>query len=250
MNLPILMYHELEPRGPISPYAASVLQFERQLDLLGANGFKTISFRELLEAIATGRKLSRKSVILTFDDGYQSFRELAVPALRARGMTATVFLVAGEIGGSNRWETEPDFPRRALMDEAGIRDVQAKGMELGSHGWMHRDLTACSEPQVEEELVRSRLELQRRFGVEIETFAYPYGRHAPEHFPRVACAGYRAAVSIFSDAASVTENPYAMRRVYVHEGDTTLRFRCKLSSAYLRFLAWRGIPKPRMRPIE
>jgi peptidoglycan/xylan/chitin deacetylase (PgdA/CDA1 family) len=154
-------------------------------------------------------------------------------------MSATVFLVAGELGGCNRWDLEEGFPRRALMTDTGVREVLAQGIEIGSHGWAHRDLRVCSGSELDEELVRSRDELQQRFGVRIETFAYPYGRHAARHFQPVAQAGYRAAVSIFSNAPTVTHNPFMMRRIYVHAGDTPGRFRFKLSPLYLRYVAWR-----------
>ena len=49
-------------------------------------------------------------------------------------------------------------------------------------------------------------------------------------------------MSVFSDAPTVTANRYAMRRVYIHSGDTDLRFRLKLTGAYLRYKAWRDVP--------
>lgn len=239
MNLPILMYHHLLVDDVASPHAISISQLRQQVDLLSRGGFTTISFRQLANFMAEDRKPPRKSIILTFDDGYESFRELAVPVLTARGMTATVFVVAGEIGGDNRWDFDRGYPRRTLMDDAGIREVLAKGMEVGSHGWAHRDLTVCSDAERDEELARSRQELHRRFGVDADAFAYPYGRYSTDQFEHVARAGYRVAVSIFSDEPSVTANPLAMRRIYVHEGDTALRFEWKLTPLYLRYVAWR-----------
>ena len=237
-NLPILMYHHLDGSAD-TPYALSVGQFIAQLDALRRSGFATLTFSDLSKAMQGHRECPGKPVLLTFDDGYESFRELAVPALAGRGMKATVFVVAGEIGGFNRWDVETGIPRRALMPEQGIREVIAAGMEVGSHGWAHRDLTACSDAELDEEIGWSRQELQRRFGVEVGAFAYPYGRHGARLFPRLVQAGYHCAASIFSNAKTVTENPFAMRRVYVHPGDTPLRFRYKLSPLYLRYVARR-----------
>src|SRR4051812_41654229 len=103
--IPILMYHHLEPKHPAtSLYAISLRQFQGHLDLLQRARFTTITFRQLSEAMSKGRALPRKSVLITFDDGYLSFLDYALPALQARGMTATAFLVAGEIGEFNRWD--------------------------------------------------------------------------------------------------------------------------------------------------
>src|SRR5437879_1794984 len=99
-NLPILMYHHLERDHPArTPYAISVRQFEGQLDMLQRARFTTVNFQQLSKALRSGEALPKKSVLITFDDGYVSFVDYAVPALRACRMTATAFLVAGEIGG-------------------------------------------------------------------------------------------------------------------------------------------------------
>src|SRR5215212_7346655 len=96
-EIPILLYHHLEPRHPAkTPYAISVAQFERQLNLLQRARFTTINFQQLLGVMLKGNRLPDKSVLISFDDGYTSFLEHAVPALLARRMTATAFLVAGE----------------------------------------------------------------------------------------------------------------------------------------------------------
>jgi peptidoglycan/xylan/chitin deacetylase (PgdA/CDA1 family) len=242
MDIPILMYHHLEANDRSSPYAVSIQQFNRQLDLISRAGFTTLSMRELQSLMERSLAPPRKSIILTFDDGYESFRELALPALLSRKMKAIVFIVAGKIGEFNSWDMARHFPRRQLMSEDGIREVLDEGMELGSHGWIHRDLTECSPVELSEELVRSREELQHRFNVDIGAFAYPYGHYNRDILKQVANAGYTMAVTIFADQPSVTDNLLAMRRVYIHKGDHTLRFRFKLSPLYLRFLARRGLP--------
>jgi peptidoglycan/xylan/chitin deacetylase (PgdA/CDA1 family) len=240
-DLPILMYHHIEPDTvPIMPYAVHAGQFAAHLDVIKRAGFQTLNFRELFAAMEGRISIPPKSVIITFDDGYKSFREFAMPALMTRGMTATVFVAAGEIGGENRWDISKGYPRRALMNEQEIRETLAAGMEIGSHGWAHRDLTACSDADQEEEVVRSRDELQKRFGIPIETFCYCYGRYEQRHFGLLKQAGYRGGVAVFCSTSKVTQQPFALWRIYVHGGDTTFRLRMKLTPFYLRLLAWRA----------
>lgn len=243
------MFHHLEPDStPVSPYSIPPDLFTSQLDYLRAAGFVTVRFTHLLDVIEGKRTLAERAVVITFDDGYESFREVALPVLLAHGMTATVFVVAAEIGGTNRWDLPQGFPQRPLMNEAALKEIVAAGMEIGSHGWAHRDLTACAESELAEEFVRSREEIRRRLGIPADVFSYPYGRYSRRHFPLLAQAGYRGAVTIFSGEPTVTHAPYAMRRVLVHDGDTAWRFRLKLSPLYLRYVAWRdrkaGGPKP------
>lgn len=243
MDLPILLYHHLVEAAQVAPgsYEISFRQFEEQLDLLQILGFKTISFADLCGALDTPRCDLSKVAILTFDDAFRSFHRLALPALLRRSMRATVFVPVGEIGGTNRWDAAAGYPRREVMSESELREIADAGMEIGSHGWTHRSLPECSEREIEEELVRSRERL-RDLGHHAEFFAYPFGHYSERCIDLVKAAGYRAAASIFSDAASVTANRFALRRIYIHPADTALRFRCKLSRPYLRYKAIRGRP--------
>lgn len=240
MNLPILMYHHLEPDGvPLTPYTVHAGAFEKQLDWLRRSGFIPLTFQDLFAALDVGAPLPAKPVILTFDDGYESFRELALPRLAARNMKATVFIVAGEIGNFNRWDVERGIAKRALMGAAGIQEIVTSGMEIGSHGWVHRNLNECSATEQQEEISRPGPELERRFGVRPQAFAYPYGAHSRRHFDWLQAAGYRGAVSIFSDQPAVTTNLFSMRRIYIHPGDGRFRFRMKMSPLYLRHVGRR-----------
>ena len=239
-DIPILMYHDLVAPGAVpGPHALGLRQFESQLDALQRAGWVTRRFPELRAALEGCAAWPARGVWITFDDGYASFLELAVPALRARGMTATVFAVAGEIGGCNRWDASRGGPHRTLLDEHGLRAAQAAGMEIGSHGWAHRNLTTCSAEELEDEIVRSRGELQDRLGVAVSAFAYPYGHYAPALFPRLVRAGYHTAVAVRSREPCVTSNLLAMRRAAIHAGDSPLRFRLKLSRLYFRYRGWR-----------
>src|SRR2546423_8917289 len=240
-DLPILLYHHLVSGAAVDPsaYEISVRQFEQQLDLLKAWGFVVVSFGALLRMMDGGEPRPKRIVIISFDDAFRSFYELAFPALKQRNMSATVFVPAAEIGGTNRWDLADGFPERSVMGADELREIAAGGMEIGSHGWAHRSLPRCTEPEALQEIVESRNRLAE-LGLEPEVFAYPYGHYSPQIAAMVRAAGYKAAVSIFSSAPTVTADRFAMRRIYVHPGDSAWRFRCKLSRAYLRYKARRA----------
>ena len=135
MNLPILIYHHLQPDWAESTSCAhSIGRFTAHLDVLHHAGFKTISFKALFDILERGGRVPGRTALVTFDDGYESFRQLALPALVKRGITATVFVVTNEIGGSNSWDAGSGIPRRALMDQSGLKEILAAGMEVGVHG--------------------------------------------------------------------------------------------------------------------
>jgi peptidoglycan/xylan/chitin deacetylase (PgdA/CDA1 family) len=242
IDVPILMYHDVvvgDVADRSAAFAVTLPRFRGQLDYLEAKQFSVLDFAQLMEILAGRARRPSKAVLLTFDDGYRSFAQFVVPELLRRNMKATVFLLPNAIGGENDWDADTGKPLSPLMDEAEVRGVIAAGMDIGAHGLNHRDLNTCSREEAEGEIAESKQALVRRFGVSPKVFAYPFGRYNTTLFPLLEKSGYVAAVSIFSDQRSVTEQPFAMRRIYVHEADGTVRFSLKLSPLYARVVAWR-----------
>jgi len=121
-----------------------------------------------------------------------------------------------------------------------MRDAIAEGIEVGVHSMTHPNLCQCSQEQLNQEIVESKVRLESTLGTSgLDTFCYPYGHHHPGLYPLLKRAGYRGAVAVFSRERTVTVNPYAMRRIHPHPGDSALRFRLKLSASYLKWVAYR-----------
>jgi peptidoglycan/xylan/chitin deacetylase (PgdA/CDA1 family) len=218
----VLMYHSVGPRWD-DPYRLTVSpgRLAAQLGLLARLGLRGCSMRELL-----GDPGPRK-VGLTFDDGYRDFTTTALPLLTAHGFTATVYALAGRLGGDNGWEETG--PRKPLQTAAELRAVAAAGMEIGSHGLLHRHLTSLSEQELKAEIVESRAVLENRLQVPVTGFCYPYGDCGPRELDAVAAAGYRYAAAV---GAPALPKQFAFPRTYAGERDTAAR----LAAKYVRHL--------------
>jgi peptidoglycan/xylan/chitin deacetylase (PgdA/CDA1 family) len=253
-DVPILMYHDVQAQSAerYPPYTIPIQLLERQLDYLRDSGRRCIGFDELSVIMEGTQAPTGREVLITFDDGYESFQTLAAPALAERGMSATVFVVTERMGGYNGWDADykVGYDKKKLMSKEGVREVVAMGMDVGSHSCTHVDLTKCADEEAEGELRRSKQALEELLGKSIEYLAYPFGSYSKSHFTLLEECGYRGAVTIFSGERYVTSNPYAMRRVYVHPGDGPLRFRLKLSRPYLRLLARRKSPEVGLSKFE
>lgn len=144
---------------------------------LSAAGYETLTLEELTEMTRCGRWPSRKSVILTFDDGFENFYKEAAPVLQDHSFTATVFLVTGKCGDFNDWSGNPsDFPRSPLLSWSQVKELSALGIEFGSHTVSHPDLTMLNPTSRENELTRSREHIENAIGKSAGSFAYPFGR--------------------------------------------------------------------------
>ena len=90
-RVPILMWHHIgaAPTKAMAPYATPPERLHEQLDALADAGFRAVTFDDLRKGTPVERP-----VVLTFDDGYTSFAELASPALVDRDMRAVLFVEA------------------------------------------------------------------------------------------------------------------------------------------------------------
>ena len=96
-KVPVLLYHHLltEEENRLYRENGSVIstdEFEWQMKWLHDNGWQTVSSRELIDFLYEGKALPKKSVLITFDDGYASNLRYAAPVLRQYGYTAVIFV--------------------------------------------------------------------------------------------------------------------------------------------------------------
>jgi peptidoglycan/xylan/chitin deacetylase (PgdA/CDA1 family) len=217
----ILMYHSISPYDE-DPYEVTVTphRFEQQMHWLSLRGLRGTSVRELLDARPTGH--SRTLVGLTFDDGYQDFLTSALPILNRFGFTATVFALAGRLGGTNAWDA--GGPSKPLLTTDQLRQVAAAGVEIGSHGFTHRRLSPVSAEQLAEELVHSRAVLRDITGQAVDGFCYPYGDLTGRVVDAVRVAGYDYGCAI--QRCELTGR-HALPRTYIHDGDHSWRLDAK-----------------------
>jgi peptidoglycan/xylan/chitin deacetylase (PgdA/CDA1 family) len=226
---PVLMYHSVAPYDR-DPYHVTVhpARFEQQLHWLHRRGLRGVSMRELLAARREGTE--RGLVGLTFDDGYADFCEYVLPALGRFGFTATVFVIADLLGGTNSWEETG--PRKALMTAEQIRHAAQCGMEIGSHGRRHVSLIWSSNGHLTTEVSGSRAILQEVSGQEVTGFCYPYG-----HLNRLALDAVRAAGYLYGCAIwrSPLTGLHALPRTYIGDRDGPLRLLAKWYRHHLRW---------------
>ena len=103
---PILMYHALSAArtSGFHRWTLSGDRLRSHLDYLSGNGYRSVTIAGLLDCYRRGGPdPDEKLVALTFDDAYADFHEVALPLLTGFGMTATLFVPSGHIGGRSCW---------------------------------------------------------------------------------------------------------------------------------------------------
>lgn len=159
----VLTYHEILPSGSQYLYRVSQAQFQEHLSLL-----------------ASRPSAGEQSPLITFDDGHRSNFEQAFPLLEQSGAKAVFFVLAGSVGRIDKYIS---------WDQA--RQMVAAGHRVQSHGWSHRLLTQCGPGDLEEEVTRSKHELEDRLGVKVAAISAPGGRWNDRVVDACARAGYK-----------------------------------------------------------
>ena len=114
-RLCILTYHRiLAVRDPLLESEVDLATFSWQMQLL-ADAFNVLPLHQALLLLEQGQ-LPARAVCISFDDGYRSVHELALPVLQALGLPATVFSTSAHIDGGSMWNDRIIEAVRLLPD--------------------------------------------------------------------------------------------------------------------------------------
>src|SRR4029077_15060087 len=169
--VPILTYHNLaeQAKGRLVLAAAS---FREQMQYLKTNSYRVVSLAEFIEFTRLGRQLPQRAVVLTFDDGYHSFKDYAYPVLKELGFTAPPFIYTDWVGAG-----------RGALSWNDLRELTAAGFDIEAHTKTHADLRRAQGETEAQYARRMRAELElpqdlfnKNLGRRSPILAYPYGR--------------------------------------------------------------------------
>jgi peptidoglycan/xylan/chitin deacetylase (PgdA/CDA1 family)/glycosyltransferase involved in cell wall biosynthesis len=231
--LPVLMYHHIGPATPgtYPELTVSPRRFEQHLQWLIQLGYRGITPSKWQGWRTAGHSLPDKPVLLTFDDAYADTATYAFPLLKRYGFPAAVFVVASEVGGTNRWDQNVGSYEHRVMDLGQIVSWVTEGIAFGAHSLTHADLTAIPEADVREETVRSGELLAGLIGAPVSTFAYPYG-FFNANAEAAARSRYDLAFSTEEGLNTLATNPHRLRRTMVLPDDGYIDFVSRLRLGY------------------
>lgn len=156
----------------------------------------------LAEALRSAdRPLPHQPVVLTFDDGYADFYDVALPLMARYGFTGTVFVTTGWKAGMLSWRQ--------------IEEVAAAGVEIGAHSVSHPELDQLANAELRRELGGAKSALEDRLGGAVTGLAYPFGYSNRRVREMAAAAGYEYACAVGNKLAGPSANLFALPRLTI-----------------------------------
>jgi peptidoglycan/xylan/chitin deacetylase (PgdA/CDA1 family) len=175
---------------------------------------------------------------VTFDDGFVSVLENALPELELRNIPAAFFVPTGSLGGPPAWvkAASPARHQRVLSAEQLMRLKDHRLLAIGSHSISHPNFLKLDPAQARRELEQSKAELETLLGRKVGLFSFPHGACDSQTIGLARAAGYDRVFTINPCNAFTGPDSFVLGRVLVDPSDWPLEFRLKILGAY-RWLA-------------
>jgi peptidoglycan/xylan/chitin deacetylase (PgdA/CDA1 family) len=238
----ILFYHRVsDDRDEL---AVSPRNFRRQMDYLATESYRVVDVVQAAQLLQEDVPC-RRTVGLSFDDGFLDVAEQALPLLAERGFRATVFVAPAVVDGWARF----GWYRRSQPPVLGwdeIVDLDREGtLRFEAHTLTHPNLLSLREPAAWEEIAGSKIALEARLQRPIVAFSYPSGLFGVRERGLVAAAGYHVAVSCEPGLNTGGTDRLVLRRRQVDRRDGLLDFRAKVEGGHDSPLPLRGVYRRR-----
>jgi peptidoglycan/xylan/chitin deacetylase (PgdA/CDA1 family) len=219
-KVPVMTYHTISPSSfePLNNVRPE--SFARQMAYLKRQGYKVLTLAQFVDDIIAGRRHDRKSVVITFDDGYQDNYTAAYPVLKKFGFPATVFVEVDHLGNPGRLT----WAQALQMDAGGVR--------MESHVMTGAYLPSAPPEKLVYEVTESKRVLEMELGRPVHFLAYPIGGFSEDVKRIVREAGYKAAFTTNRGYDRAGKDLYEIKRIRIKDSDGDLQLWLKLSGYY------------------
>lgn len=231
-GIAVLMYHSVSDAD--WTFAISPTRFEQHLCYLRDKGYVFLSAIEAAAIIAGRRELPEKSVLITFDDGYQDFADTALPILERYQAPSAVFVHTDR----SSQELGNDFP---LMDWETISGAARRGVVIGNHSHSHPSLKRLSPQELATELTTAEALLADRLGSKPAVFAYPGGKLNVAVADELYRRGYALAFTVDEGLAYPGQDRMRIPRIGITRDLSFWEFKIKLTRVADWYAAFRKL---------
>lgn len=227
-TIPILMYHSIGSRGDAKErkHFVSRESFRAQMAFLHFFDFRVISMETYRRILKNEQKSSGREIVITFDDGNETFMQEAWPVLRKYSYPVTIFVVS------------ESFKRQVngSMPPEDFKELLASGLvTVGSNTKTHPALPEVEfEERLTDEVKGSKQDLEEALKTKVDFFSYPNGDLEPRALQAVRDSGYALAFTTsHHKLGRLQETPFSITRLNIsRSSDNPIIFWAKVTGLY------------------
>jgi peptidoglycan/xylan/chitin deacetylase (PgdA/CDA1 family) len=235
-RLPVLMYHSLVQviEHQYHRTVISLAQFEQEMAWLYAEGYRTISLEDAL-VFHQKNETPDKAFLLTFDDGYASTYQFALPILQKYQFTGVLFLCTGGVGTAAHPEAlicNGDIP---LFDRplnwAEVKTLNSAGWQIEAHSHTHLLHATLDTAQTKIEMEKCCADITLHNTRKPIAYAYPFGSYS-QTTQQVLSENYQLGFATHQGFWTAKQPLNRISRIEVNQNDTQERFSRKIRTGY------------------
>jgi len=221
----VLMYHSIGRNNVFS--TVSPENFEKQLCFLKKNNFNVITLSDFWRFLDKEEPLPKKTIILTFDDGYYDNFSYGWPILKRYKFKATIFLTTGLVGGV---KIKKSGERLKMLSWQEIEKMQKSGIiDFQPHTQSHPRLTEISPELIQKEIGESKQSIEQALVKKAEFFAYPYGDYNEAVVDILKTLGFKLALTVKEGRINLKDNPFYLKRKAIFSRTSFSQFKAKVN---------------------
>lgn len=223
----ILLYHGIDESGAYLSVRPD--SFLKQMEYLKNNGFKVIKLSHLVDLIENKQKIENKTIVLTFDDGFESHFNFAAQVLRKNNFPATFFVSTGQIGKEAKYSQGISLP---VANWEVLKKTNSSLLDIEPHGINHLELDKLDPAKAKEEIEQSKLLIEKELNKKCDFFAPPRGAYNQAVNELIKQLGFWASVTVEEGLVNSQADLFVLKRNTVNSScDDMISFSARLNGS-------------------
>ena len=232
IEIPTLMYHHFDDdRKNINDMTVQTSEFEKQIKYLKENGYTAISLSDLNDFIENKKRVPKKPILITIDDGYKSNYDIMYPIIKKYKMKATIFVIGERIDNANKKSnaiSKFNWKQAKEMYDSNIIDIECHTYDSHKRDeieGVEKSVFANPLPNESNEDFKQRIiedvkkniyTIQKNIGYTPIALAYPYGEFNEEIDELLKDMGIKYTFLASGGKETKMENKHLLKRIPVN----------------------------------
>ena len=209
-------------------YVLSIEDFEEQLKWLKNNDYIPINTQDLYDWLNGTKKLDKKSILITIDDGNISTYYLALPLIEKYDFKAVAFIITSRVGEKTQ---EWDSTKTQFLGKDILKDILENhpNLELGSHSYaLHGRVNNLAPKDLSVSEISNDVSKSKDI-LDTDLYCYPFGGVSDNYIKALKENNYKMAF-VFGESKKtrITDDLYKISRITITGSTDMKEFKKKL----------------------